>query len=84
MRMVSAIYGQKRRSPEQVRREGWREQGILAVAENDPRLTWPERELIRQLGERLYGERRRQNGKLGRETRNNPGAGRAMTGRANQ
>jgi hypothetical protein len=29
--------------------------GILA--EQDPRLSWPERELIRQLGVKLYGER---------------------------
>jgi hypothetical protein len=36
---------------------GWREHGILVIAESDPRLTWPERELIRQLGIKLYGER---------------------------
>ena len=47
----------KRRDPEQVKREGWREQGLLAVCANDQRLTWPERELIRQLGEKLYGPR---------------------------
>jgi len=28
---------------------------VLAVAVDDERLTWPERELIRQLGEKLYG-----------------------------
>jgi hypothetical protein len=27
------------------------------VSLDDQRLTWPERELIRQLGEKLYGER---------------------------
>ncbi len=27
------------------------------TAEQDPRLSWPERELIRQLGDKLYGER---------------------------
>ena len=37
---------------------GWRERGILVVAEQDPRLTWPEREMVRQLGTRLYGQRR--------------------------
>jgi hypothetical protein len=27
------------------------------VSIDDPRLTWPERELVRQLGEKLYGPR---------------------------
>ena len=38
------------------KRTGWRRHGILVVAEQDPRLSWPERELIRQLGVKLYGE----------------------------
>ncbi len=29
---------------------------MLVVDADDERLTWPERELIRQLGERLYGK----------------------------
>jgi len=29
---------------------------VLVVEKNDERLTWPERELIRQLGEKLYGD----------------------------
>ena len=48
-------YGGRRRDPDQVKREGWREQGLLAVSMDDDRLTWPERELVRQLGEKLYG-----------------------------
>ena len=40
------------------KRAGWREHGILVVAEQDPRLTWPEQELVRRLGARLYGQRR--------------------------
>ena len=47
----------KRFDPEAEKRVGWRRYGILVVAEQDPRLSWPERELIRQLGVRLYGER---------------------------
>jgi hypothetical protein len=43
--------------PEAEKRAGWREHGILVVAEQDPRLTWPERELLRQLATRLYGVR---------------------------
>ena len=49
--------GGQRQDPEQVKRQGWREQGVLAVSLADDRLTWPERELIRQLGEKLYGDR---------------------------
>jgi hypothetical protein len=30
---------------------------VLAVAVDDERLSWPEQELVRQLGERLYGKR---------------------------
>lgn len=43
--------------PETIKREGWRDQRILVVAANDDRLNFVEREFIRQLGERLYGER---------------------------
>jgi len=50
-------YGGKRRTPDAIKREGWREQRVLAVSLDDARLTWPERELIRQLGEKLYGDR---------------------------
>jgi hypothetical protein len=50
-------YGGTRRKPDQVKRDGWKEQGMLAVSLDDQRLTWPERELVRQLGEKLYGKR---------------------------
>jgi hypothetical protein len=50
-------YGGERRNPERVKRDGWHEQGLLAVAVDDERLTWPERELVRQLGDKLYGKR---------------------------
>ena len=55
MRWAPRGYGGGRRPPEEVKRDGWREQNILVVAANDGRLTWPERELVRQLGEKLYG-----------------------------
>lgn len=50
-------YGGERRSAEQVKREGWREQGLLVISPEDERLSWPERELVRQLAEKLYGRR---------------------------
>ena len=56
MRWAPRGYGGERRPPEQVKCDGWREQGVLVVAANDERLTWPERELVRQLGEKLYGD----------------------------
>ena len=59
MRWAPRGYGGDRCPPEQVKREGWREKGVLVVAANDDRLTWPERELIRQLGEKLYGDGRK-------------------------
>jgi hypothetical protein len=55
MKWAPRGYGGDRRPPEQVKRDGWREQGVLVVTANDERLTWPERALVRQLGEKLYG-----------------------------
>jgi hypothetical protein len=43
---------------EVTKRAGWREHGILVVAAQDPRLTRPEREIVRRLGEKLYGQHR--------------------------
>jgi hypothetical protein len=57
MRWHPKGYGGDRRGAEQVKRDGWLEQGMLAVSAEDDRLTWPERELVRQLGEKLYGKR---------------------------
>lgn len=57
MRWFPKGYGGERRSAEEIKREGWREQGLLAVSVDDDRLSWAERELVRALGERLYGRR---------------------------
>jgi hypothetical protein len=57
-------YGGQRRSPEEVKREGWRKQRVLVVDANDERLSWPDREMVRELGERLYGRKQQ------REVRN--------------
>ncbi|HIJ45042.1 MAG: hypothetical protein QF511_06985 [Rhodospirillales bacterium] len=58
MRWHPKGFGGERRSAEQVKRDGWREQGMLAVSVDDDRLTWPEKEVVRQLGEKLYGKLR--------------------------
>ncbi len=57
MRYAPKGYGGQRRDPEAVKRDGWRDQGLLAVSLDDHRLTWPERELVRQIGDQLYGKR---------------------------
>ncbi len=43
---------------EAIKEEGWQDQHILVVSENDKRLDFIEREFVRQLGERLYGRKR--------------------------
>jgi hypothetical protein len=50
-------YSGERHPPERVKRNGWRDQKILVVSIDDHRLSWPEREFIHQLGEKLYGKR---------------------------
>lgn len=62
MKWAPRGYGGPRRAPEEVKRDGWCEQNILVVAANDDRLTWPERELVRQLGEKLDGPREARHG----------------------
>ena len=60
MRELRSHLGRHQRKsidPEAEKRAGWRRHGILVIAEQDPRLTWPERELVRQLGAKLYGWR---------------------------
>ena len=42
---------------EAAKRQGWREQHILVVSDEDDRLDFLERQLIRSIGERLYGDR---------------------------
>jgi hypothetical protein len=57
MKWLPKGYGGNRASPEHVKRSGWHDQNILVVNADDHRLTWPERELVRQIGEKLYGRR---------------------------
>lgn len=44
-----------RPDPEQIKRDGWREQGILVVSLDDARLDFIEREWVKRIGKRLYG-----------------------------
>ena len=65
MRWHPRGYGGARRPADDVKRDGWRDQGVLAVSVEDDRLNWPERELVRQLGEKLYGKRDTEDGRHG-------------------
>ena len=47
-----------RPDPEQIKREGWQEQGILVVSVDDHRLDFVQREFVKQMGEKLYGSKR--------------------------
>ncbi len=38
-----------------IKETGWREQHILVVNQADERLDFVEREIVRRIGERLYG-----------------------------
>lgn len=42
---------------EAIKQSGWRDQHILVVSPEDDRLDWTERELLKRIGERLYGEK---------------------------
>lgn len=56
MAMTSRIYDNARqRDAFELARDGWRQRGILAVSSADRRLSFAEREFVRELGERLYG-----------------------------
>ena len=45
-----------------VKQRGWRDQNILVINAEDKRLDYLERELVRRIGERLYGTPRTRNG----------------------
>ena len=60
MKWAPRGYGGNRPSPEAIKQDGWRAQGVLVIEVDDERLTWRERELVRQLGEKLYGDKQKQ------------------------
>lgn len=56
MRRYPKGFGGDRVQTDKIKRDGWQQQGVLVIAADDPRLFWPEREFVRQLGTRLYGK----------------------------
>ena len=39
---------------EKIKREAFNNDGILVIKVDDERLSWPEKELIKQIGEKIY------------------------------
>jgi hypothetical protein len=42
---------------EKLKREGWNNDGILIIKIDDKRLSWPEKELIKQIGDKIYNNK---------------------------
>lgn len=59
--MSPRSYGNPLRPPndfgaEFIKKNAFHDQGILVVKITDARLSWSDRELLKQIGERLYGK----------------------------
>ncbi len=49
---------------EKIKREAFNNDGILVVKVDDERLSWPEKELIKQIGDKIYKNKKgEKNGK---------------------
>jgi len=46
---------------EKVKKEGWNKEGILVVKIDDERLSWPEKEIIKQIGNKIYNSKNKKN-----------------------
>lgn len=44
---------------EEAKRDGWNQHRILVISADDPRINWMERQVIEQIGQRLYGRKTR-------------------------
>lgn len=53
---ASALKPPARVDYEAIKAYGFRDHGILVVDLNDPRIAWQDRELLKQIGDRLYGK----------------------------
>ena len=42
---------------EAIKRSAFENQGIVVVKIDDPRLSWDQREIVKQVGHKLYGQR---------------------------
>ena len=46
---------------EKVKKEGWNKEGILVIKIDDERLNWPEKEIIKQIGNKIYNSKNKKN-----------------------
>ena len=51
----------KKIDAEKLKKEGWNNDGILVVKADDERLSWPEKELIKQIGNKIYNNKKGSN-----------------------
>ena len=49
-----------RETAEETKKRAFREYGMLVASVDDPRLDWVQREMLKAVGAKLYGERRGQ------------------------
>jgi len=47
----------KKMDCDRIKRDAFHDDRILVVGLDDPKLTWPDKLLLEQIGERLYGKR---------------------------
>jgi hypothetical protein len=46
---------------EKIKKQGWEQNGILVINVDDERLSWPEKEIIKQIGNRIYQSKTKKN-----------------------
>ena len=63
MRFTPRGFGGDRADAEAAKRDAWRKLGTLAISIFDIRLSWPEKEFVERLGDRLYGKRKTNEGR---------------------
>ena len=56
---------------EKVKKEGWNKEGILVVKIDDDRLSWPEKEIIKQIGNKIYNSKNKKNDRSTMDKRTN-------------
>lgn len=59
---LGRLVQEPRQNPEDIKRDGWLDLQILVISPEDARLDWSERELLRRIGNRLYGTKERRHG----------------------
>ncbi len=48
----------KKIDAEKIKRDGWNNDGIFVIKIDDERLSWPEKEIIKQIGDKIYNNKK--------------------------